>query len=159
MYNSVIQMDWRYYTDGYNIFYIEFNFFWYQVNFADIEPRKTQTVKTIPLRTSGDGHHNSQPFQASTPLRKAASVQNIKNSSQSLQRASSIDNLCRPTASSLQKKHTPTVNKTTAAVIKWVRLVYYLADVTCRPTCANPIMGTEDFVCSSLPWCSISSVL
>ncbi|XP_067936762.1 cytospin-A-like [Watersipora subatra] len=73
-----------------------------QVNFADIEPRKTQIVKSVPLRNA-ESPPAAVTSLTAAPLRKASSVQNLKSSSQSISRASSIDNLCRPTASSLQK--------------------------------------------------------
>ena len=84
----------------------------WQVNFADIEPRKTQIVKSVPLRNS----ESSNPNLSTSPLRKAASVQNLKNTGQSIKRASSIDNLCRPTASSLQKNKQSSLAKTQVTI-------------------------------------------
>jgi len=79
---------------------------------ADLEPRKTQIVKSVPLRND-----DTTSFSNSSPLRKATSVQNLKSSEQSIKRASSIDNLCRPTASSLQKnKQNSQLSKTQVTI-------------------------------------------
>ena len=87
-----------------------------QVNFADIEPRKTQIVKSVPLRSSESSTGSASSGIPVSPLRKAVSVQNLKHAGQSIKRASSIDNLCRPTASSLQKNKNSSLAKTQVTI-------------------------------------------